>query len=143
MRGSRFFPIAFSCLLLLGIWYRQTHLTYASEVSRFQSKARKQIEPTQLQQWAIATLARYSNSPAESASFQVDSVPAKLKSLHRLPPVAFAFPATSDKHAHVKLTWGSGFRGHWGLVVGTTNFDSPYGGDLWTPGVYFWRTDRQ
>jgi len=41
-----------------------------------------------------------------------------------------------------QFTWGSGSRGHWGLVIGATNFESPYGGEPWQPGVYFWRNDR-
>jgi hypothetical protein len=143
MRVAKIFPVVVGCLLLLGIWYWQTHLTYAGEVSRFESKVRNQVDPDQLQQWAVATLARYSTSRVENASFAIDKLPDYLKSLHRLPPVAFAFPGTSDKHGHVRVTWGSGFRGHWGLAVGATNFDSPYGGDPWRPGLYFWRSDRQ
>lgn len=143
MRLARIFPVVGGCLLLLGIWYWQTHLTYAGEVSRFESKVRKQVDPVELQQWANATLARHSTSQVQNASFAVDTVPAYVRSLHRLPPVAFAFPATSDKLAHVRLAWGSGFRGHWGVDVGGTNFDCPYGGSAWRPGVYFWRTDRQ
>jgi hypothetical protein len=136
------FPIIVICVLLLGIWYWRTHLTYAGEVSRFESSVRKQVDPAQLQQWALTALARYSTSKVENASFELDGVPAYLSSLHRLRPIAFAFPAASDKQAHVKLGWGSGFRGHWGVAVGATNFESPYGGDAWRPGVYFWRTDR-
>jgi hypothetical protein len=143
MRVARIFPVIVGCVLLLGIWYWRTHLTYSGEVSRVEDKVRKQVDPAELQQWANATLALYSTSRLENASFQVDALPAYLRSLHRLPPVAFAFPATSDRQAHVKLGWGSGFRGHWGLAVGATNFDSPYGGEAWRPGVYFWRTDRQ
>ena len=45
------------------------HLTYAGEVSRFENRVRKQVDPAQLQQWAIATLVRYSTSQVQNASF--------------------------------------------------------------------------
>jgi hypothetical protein len=62
MRVAKILPIVIGCVLVLGIWYWRTHLTYAGEVSRFESRVQKQVDPAQLQQWAITTLARYSTS---------------------------------------------------------------------------------
>jgi hypothetical protein len=55
------------------------------------------------------------------------------------------FPAAPERPGYVRVAWGSGFRGHWGLDVGSATFVGPYGdqNERWRPGVYFWREYRQ
>jgi hypothetical protein len=145
MRIAKIIPVAVGCLLILAIWYWKTHLTYTGEVSHFEATVRKQVNPTSLQNWAVNLLAQHSTSPVTETSFPIPIFPDYLKTLHTLPPFGCVFPATSNFPGFVRITWGSGFRGHWGLNVGATNFVDPYGAqsEMWQHGVYFWRAYRQ
>ena len=137
-------PVAIGCLLLGLIWYWQTHLTYNGEVSHFEARVRKQVDPAKLQSWATDLIALHSTSQVAEASFPITTFPDYLRNLHKLPPFGFVFPPAPDHPGYVRVTWGSGFRGHWGLNVGCTTFVDPYGdqSEKWQPGVYLWRAYR-
>ena len=73
-------------------------------------------------------------------SYSLENLPADVSNLSRLYPSAFLFANPSMDKAYISISWGSGFRGHWGLHVGSTNFvDADPESKLWTPGIYFWR----
>src|SRR5689334_3543938 len=109
---SKVIPFAIGCVLLVCIWYWQTYLTYTGEVSHFQAKVRRQVNPASLQSWAVKLVAQCSTSQVAETSFPIWNFPDYLESLHRLAPFGYVFPATSNQPGFVRITWGSGFRGH-------------------------------
>jgi len=141
---AQIIPVFVGCLVVATIWYWQTYLTYTGEVSHFEAKVRRHVNPTSLQSWALNLVALCSTSQVAETSFPVRTFPDYLAELHKLPPVGWVFPANPGQPGYVRVVWGSGFRGHWGLKIGATNFTDPYGtsSELWLPGVYFWRDYR-
>src|SRR6266446_6309458 len=120
-------PVTIGCLVIAFIWYWQTHLTYTGEVLHFEAHVRKHVAPAKLQSWATNLISLYSTSQVGETNFPIKRFPDYLRDLHRLPPFGFVFPATAERPGYVRVTWGSGFRGHWALNVGSTNFVDPYG----------------
>ena len=145
MPRSKLILVAGGFLLIAALWYWQTHVTYDGEVSHFETKVRNQVSPAQLQAWANNLVVHCSTSQVAEVSFPVATFPDYLKNLHRLPPYGFVFPAIAGRPGYVSVMWGSGFRGHWGLHVGSANYDDSYdpGSKVWVPGIFFWREHRQ
>lgn len=142
---GKIIPVAIGCLLVVSIWYWRAHLTYTGEVSHFEAKVRSQVNPVVLQDWAVKVIAECSTSQVAETSFAIRNLPGYLQSLDSLSPFGYAFSTTSNRPGFLRIAWGSGFRGHWGLNVGDTNFVDPFGNqsEMWKPGVYFWRDSRQ
>jgi hypothetical protein len=143
MRSAKLtFTVVAACLLAL-IWYWQTHLTYAGEVSRFESKIRHEVNPTNLQSWAEGVLRQYAASNATDVTYEVRALPDYIERLSSRHHFSMVNPGPSAQGAFIRIIWGSGMRGHWGLHVGSTNFvDSSRSSELWRPGLYFWRDYR-
>ena len=121
--------------------------TYTEEVQAFEARVRKEVDPSLLQTWAMGVIrdqAKTTPASEESVSYEVRNVPETIRKLDPRPPAIFAFINRKEEYSYVAIRWGSGFRGHWGLSVGSTNF-SDYSGErseMWNPGVYFWRSYR-
>ena len=116
------------CVFLVFVWYWQTNLTYTAEVVHFEEKVRKQVDPVKLvklQDWAISIISQHTSSRVPEASFPVEVFPDYLMKLHRLGPSDYVFPGLPEGQAFVRVIWGSGFREHWGLNIGSTNFVDP------------------
>jgi hypothetical protein len=127
---------AFAVAALL--WYWHSYLTYEGEVSHFEKRIRRDVNPSALQSWATNLLYSQSASNGTQTSLRSSNFPADIQQLNRSLLFGFVMPDASEERAHVRIIWGSGMRGHWGLRVGSTNFvDS--GSEMWRPGVYFWR----
>lgn len=125
----------------------QSPKTYTQEVQKFEARVRKEVDPSVLQTWAVGVISDHAKAiPAteETVSYEVKDVPESIRKLDNRLPSIFAFINRRDEYSYVAIRWGSGFRGHWGLSVGSTNF-CDYSGqrsEIWKPGVYFWRSYR-
>jgi hypothetical protein len=141
MRATKLtITIAAACLVAL-VWYWKTHLTYAGEVSRFEAKIRHEVNPTNLQSWAEGVLRQYAASNATDVTYEVNALPDYIERLSTRHLSSVVVPRSQD--SFIRIIWGSGFRGHWGLHVGSTNFVDPYTTSVaWQPGIYFWRDYR-
>jgi hypothetical protein len=99
-----------------------------------EANARKVITPQELQAWALKLI---SDSHSYSNSQQVRTIrtnyPPQLGSLVPGPEP----DVTINDPESVSLIWGSGFWGHKGFIVGSTNFE--FGGEAWAPGIYFFQ----
>jgi hypothetical protein len=142
MRKRLLIPIVVIVALAALFWYWQTYLTYDGEVSRFEKRIRREIDPAALQVWATNLLHAYSISNATDTSLRSSMFPADIQQLNRRLLFGFVMPDASEEQAHVRIIWGSGMRGHWGLRVGSTNFVD-YGSEMWQPGVYLWKEYRR
>lgn len=130
------------CFLAL-IWYWRTHLTYAGEVSRFEAKIRREVNPTNLQAWAEGLLHRYSASNVADVTYRVPVLPDYIERLSTRHHSGVVVPRPSGQDAFVRIIWGGGMLGLWGLHIGSTNFVDPYTeSEVWRPGIYFWRDYR-
>jgi len=131
------------CIILVLLGFLRTRLTYDSDVQRFERAVRKQINPADLQSWATNLLTMYSRSnsvDSEYRSFEITDLPVSLRNVSGLTPVAFLFANPSPERAFTRISWGSGFLGHWGFEIGGPEFAYPVGNvETWKPGIYFWR----
>jgi hypothetical protein len=139
----RFLIAGAACVFAALLVYVRSTLTYDYGVKRFEETARARIDPAALQSWATNLLTRYAASntvDSELVSYQVKALPSDLRNVSKLYPSAFLFANPSLDKAFIRISWGSGFRGHWGLHVGATNFVDPaLESRAWKPGIYFWR----
>lgn len=124
------------------LWYWQNYLTYDGEVSHFEAPIRRQVSPVALQAWATNLLHDYSDSNTTSIALHSGMFPPEVQNLNSRILFGFVMPNASEEQAHIRIIWGSGMRGHWGLRVGSTNFVE-YGGEMWKQGVNFWRELRR
>lgn len=147
MKRSSLLSLFVMFLFVVLVAYWQRNLTYESEVNRFEASTRARVNAANVQSWATNLLTRYSSSNIadwESRSFEVQNIPPDIQRVNRLSPTAFLFANPASDKAYIRIGWGSGFRGHWGLDVGGLNFVDPCGdeAELWKPGIYFWRQHR-
>jgi hypothetical protein len=139
MRSRKLMVVGLSFLAAFLFWSWRTHLppTYAKETSRFEAEVRRTVNPAQLQGWATMLLRQYSITNAADDSYALDSFPASLNSASKRRHYGFVFPNQPDGQSYIRLVWGGGHLGYWGLHIGSTNFTDPTG-KMWSPGVYFW-----
>jgi hypothetical protein len=135
------------CLLLALFVYWQRNLTYEGEVGAFEVSIRAQVDPAKLQEWATNLLVTYSSSNIvdwDTRSFEIRNLPVDVRRVSPQSPIAFLFYNPALDKAFIRIGWGSGGQGHWGLDVGAVAFVDPYGdqAQLWKPGIYFWRQYR-
>jgi hypothetical protein len=131
------------CVCVALLIYLRSTLTYDHDVKRFEATVRTGLDPGALQSWATNLLTRYTASntvSSELVSYQVKDLPTNVRNVSKLYPSAFLFASPSLDKAYIRIAWGSGFRGHWGLHIGATNFVDPDPeSKSWKPGIYFWR----
>jgi hypothetical protein len=109
--------------------------------------AKKVVNPTELQQWAMAVLQETETTNYPDGEYPRDEV---LRSIRNLQSGGDSFEAVdinSDKSVppesrSVWIVWGGGF-GHWGIRVGSPDFkvNNSYDDNYyveWKPGIYFW-----
>lgn len=139
----RFFILGAVCVFAALLVYFRSTLTYDHDVKRFEAAARARINPAGLQSWATNLLAAYAASNINESmlvSYPLEDLPADVRNVSRLYPSAFLFANPSLDKSFIRVSWGSGFRGHWGLHIGATSFVDPDPeSKVWKPGIYFWR----
>jgi hypothetical protein len=138
MRKRLLTPVVVVVVVVALHWYWRNFLTYDGEVSHFENRIRREVNPVALQAWATNLLRIYSLSNEQSVPLRSSTFPPEIQRLNSRLLFGFAMPNTSEELAHVRIIWGSGMRGHWGLRVASTGFVD-YGSEVWRPGVYLWR----
>jgi hypothetical protein len=143
LRKSFIACISFGCLLGCS----QSTKTYTQEVEEIEARFRKDLDPKLLQTWAIEVIddqAKATPASDETLSYEVKDMPEVIRRFDSRAPAIFAFVNRRDEYSYVAVRWGSGFRGHWGLNIGYTNYVDYSGqqSEMWIPGVYFWRSYR-
>ena len=134
------YVIGLACLLaalyLIFIWPVQKVLR---SFDNLESNARHVITGTQLQEWAVRLLTFPPTNSTPRVSQLGTNFPAQLLGLYRHPPYIYIQEAGTNSPGYVRLIWGSGFMGHCGFEIGSTNFVSYRPNEqAWQPGVYFW-----
>lgn len=115
---------------------------YKTRTPRFAEDVKKVVDPSALQQWAVAILQETAHTNS-SSEISRNRVPAGIRDLaSQGSPFQDAWcDAGSDQNRTVWLVWGGGF-GHWGIRVGIPSFRvSPDDDNYyieWKPGIYFW-----
>jgi len=115
------------------VWHNKPEVATA----RFAKHVKKTISAATLQTWATNYLSTASDGPTTNLNLP-DTV---LRISSEQQPRTWAGCSDSGVK-YLELMYGGGF-GHWGLVVGPTNFIFNPTSDLyvlgWVPGIYFWR----
>jgi hypothetical protein len=109
------------------------------QFDHLEQHAKRVITGDELQTWATNLLARY---PQETEfSLSDPRAPQQLRGyapmLH--PDVYVHIYDDTNQPPYVQVAWGSGFLGHAGFYIGSTNF--VISGEhihVWQPGVYFY-----
>lgn len=111
---------------------------------RCKSFVEKSVGENELRSWALAAI--YVDSKSAQDSYHKVGCPQFLQNVwKRGLPSIYVREARGDEKAHVMIAWGSGFMGHWGLLVGAPDFVPVAPGvqvRKWKEGIYFWRDFR-
>jgi hypothetical protein len=115
---------------------------HETRLPRFAKEIKAQIDPYELQKWAVSTLdtskGGYHELPAEKLPKAIQTLRSEGYPLE----IAYYTPTLSDGESYISIVWGGGF-GHWGIDIGKPSFQEPRGSDavlssMWIPGIYFW-----
>jgi len=108
-------------------------------------RAKRNIDPRQLQTWAIQEISKhpFTNDNQILRDIPQSEIPSQMQNLYSYPPEAAVLRNDSDEIPYVKIIWGGGFF-HWFFAVGPTNFsvstnNTFYKTTEWTQGVYYSR----
>jgi hypothetical protein len=125
-------PCVLLALLAAGFIY--PHVRYEFLTSRWGAQIRRDQDPEELRNWAFNLLALYStNHP--TWGFVTNRPPTKIPRSKYGPSVVLDW----EESPHVRLVWGAGMLGAWGLEIGETNFIGDERG-FWKAGIYFFRS---
>lgn len=124
-------------LVLGGCHWWRTHADSRYIASRCERRIRKSADPAELQIWAADLLLRY--PPASTNYVGPFTLPRGLDDVWSHRPFVALLESSPTHEAHVRVLWGSGVLGHWGLWLGSTSMVAVGNCDIWQPGVYFWR----
>ncbi len=116
------------CLIGFGWTYRTKPF-----LTIFESKLRQSCELISVQKWAVGVLS--TNGARMSLSTSVWSDMAAGTHFDHPNGIYVVNDKPQDKTGYVKILWGSGAVGQWGLIVGAAEL--PKFGREWAPGVYF------
>jgi hypothetical protein len=111
------------------------------DFDHLEARARKVVTGTELQTWATKLIAKHTNSgPVQASEVDADFA----ARLRWLAPqlglsVRVSVPDDTNFPSCVQFSWGSGFLGHKGFLVGPTNFVAGWSAHAWQPGVYFYQ----
>jgi len=108
-------------------------------------RAKKNIDPKQLQAWAIQEISKYplTNDTQILRDIPESEIPSQMQNLYSFSPRAAIMKMDSSEIPSVKIIWGGGFF-HWLFIIGPTNFSISTNGTFyktveWTQGVYYMR----
>jgi hypothetical protein len=124
-------------LVLGGCQWWRTHADSSYIANRCQRRIRNSADPAELQAWAEDLLRRY---PPDTTNYSGPLAPPHgLEDVWSHPPSVVLIASSPAHEAHVRLLWGSGVLGHWGLWLGSTNLVAAGNCERWQSGVYFWK----
>ncbi len=107
----------------------------------FQRNIKKRVTPVALQTWATQVLqSQDTHKPYDSGT--VTNLHSAFRGLFVNEPFGNWYSASPDDTAFVRVTYGGGGGGHWGVEIGSTNRPTPQGSPgrrytPWAPGVSF------
>jgi hypothetical protein len=157
---SRWTKIVFVALLVIAggryyflQWEKGWDVNY--DADKCEQSIKQNGDPFQLQAWATNLIAQpdgSSNGPVWVANHDHDTftkLPSCLYGLgisgdkQSVPSLA-VMGGTDGEDPYVKLFWGGGMLGHWGMVIGSPTFVPVFFPKTavvkqWKPGIYFWR----
>ena len=111
------------------------------QFDNLERNAKKVITAAQLQSWATSFIARQAtNTTFRRSELSGDFPPGLFELAPKIGPnVVILSGAETNAESYVLISWGSGFLGHHGFTVGSTDFVSTRSLHVhaWAPGVYF------
>jgi hypothetical protein len=112
-------------------------------LSQFSNQVKKEINASELQQWAITMLHQAPVDANKDIMIPADQLPASIRTLRsRGLEIEMAhYDDYSSPENNIWLEWGGGWR-HWGIRVGPESYKIPNGDPNnkyleWKPGLYF------
>jgi hypothetical protein len=135
----------FTLLAVAGVLVLVVAYVFRPDFQRasFQKNLKKRVAPAELQAWAMEFLKEHERDDLRVENNKVTNLPPVFHGLFRNPPFAFWFPASAEDTAFIKIVYGGGGFGHFGLEIGPTNrptprsFESERRYTPWAPGVCF------
>jgi hypothetical protein len=116
-------------------WRANTNSRYIAD--RCKRRILRSTDLSELQRWAVDLLHRY---PPDLTNYTGPfTLPRGLQDVWTHTPYVFMVESSPAHEAHVRVLWGSGPLGHWGLWLGSTNLVAVDFSERLQPGVYFWR----
>ncbi len=109
---------------LLGIVVYPVLRRYLQRAS-FQQNLKKRVGPQELQTWAMNVLKEYlTHDPQQEYNALTNLHPA-FHALFRNPPSGYWYHASAEDTAFIKVVYGGGGFGHFGVEIGPTNRPTP------------------
>jgi len=109
--------------------------------AHFEKNLKQRISPEELRAWALGLLKTYDTNKTYDNAHITNSHPA-LEGQFRNPPVVWWYSASQTDTEFVRVTYGGGGFGHFGVEIGPTNRAMPDSRtarqySFWAPGIYF------
>lgn len=109
--------------------------------SQFEENLKQRISPEELRTWALGILQTYDTHKPYDNAHITNSHPA-LEGQFRNPPIVWWYSTAPPDTEFVRVTYGGGGFGHFGVEIGPTNRAMPPSNSsrhysLWVPGIYF------
>jgi len=135
----------FTLLALAGVLVLVLSYVFRPDLqrARFQKNLKKRVAPGELQGWAMVFLKQHDTDDLRVEYNTVTNLPPAFRGLFRNPPFACWFPASAEDTAFIKVIYGGGGFGHFGVEIGPTNRPTPQSIEgnrrytPWAPGVCF------
>ncbi len=131
-------------VIYFGFW-ATTPFNIAFKADAGFRRAKKNIDPKQLQVWAIQEISKHplTNDTQWLRDIPESEIPSQMQNLYSVRPAAAVLRNDSGEIPYVKIIWGGGFF-HWFFAIGPTNFSISTNGTFyktieWTQGVYYLR----
>jgi len=133
--------LALVALALIGNLAIYQYLKPDWQRARFEKNLKHRITPEELRTWALGILQTYGTHKQHDNAHITNSHPA-LDGLFQNPPTVWWYSESPPDTEFVRVTYGGGGFGHFGVEIGPTNRAQPSSSDArkyssWAPGIYF------
>jgi len=134
--------VTIGILLVIGflfVWFSPTCRIITS-FDNFERNARKVITGPELAAWGNGLLQKYPTNTTLRLRDLGTNFPPQLRTLvaTELGPRIVVYEPLTNQPPWVMVYWGSGFLGHCGFEIGSTNFTGSLAHHRWQDGVYSW-----
>lgn len=136
MKRGKILGIGLAAIVLFGLLYTFLFpvVHYGRLTQKWEAQIKRDQDPTQLQAWATRLMNTHTDANPQDVRILHDKPPPGIPRSRYGPNVA-----VMGGGQYVQLGWGGGMLWLWGMRIGDTNYVCP-GGELWKPGVYFFRS---
>jgi hypothetical protein len=133
--------LVYSALAAIFVGALYQYLQPDLQRAHFEKNLKHRIAPEELRAWALGVLHTYDTNKLDDNAHITNSHPA-LEDLFRNPPVVWRYSEHPPDTEFVRVSYGGGGFGHFGVEIGPTTRAMPSSSNdrrysPWAPGIFF------